>query len=221
MKSKAKTALDVVLSEFDPIEGKSVLDVGCGNGEMYQKLEEAGAEWRGIDPYPESGEVPVDLGHAEDMPYESDKFDAVICVNALHHIPVSAMSMALSEIARVLRPDGTLVVIEPRPDGQLSRVLACVDDETEIRNAAQVAMDQTKVLHEVAAYEYDRVEQYPDFEVFCARIGSVSAERSTAVAAKRDVLANVFEATAGSAMGKRTLSQPMLVRVFQPLRRAD
>ncbi len=212
------TALDVILSELDPIAGKCVLDVGCGPGAFCHKLEAVGVRWCGIDPFP-GGNVAADVGYAEDMPYESGRFNAAICVNALHHVSVSAMPEALREIARVLRFDGILVVIEPKPDGALSRVLASVDDETEIRKAAQAAMDDTTAFDEIRAYEYDRVARYVDFNMFCACIGSVSVERAKLVVAQRDRLAMAFEAIAGTdTAGDRTLEQPMSVRVLRPRR---
>ena len=45
-----------------------------------------------------------------DMPFEAASFDAVICVEALEH--AVKVEEAIRELARVLRPGGTLVLID-------------------------------------------------------------------------------------------------------------
>lgn len=58
--------------------------------------EQSGVEWR--------------LGKAEHLPLPSGRFDVVTCTNAFHL--VADQLVALSELRRVLRPGGTLVLID-------------------------------------------------------------------------------------------------------------
>ena len=216
MTNTPRTALDVILDELAPLTGRRVLDVGCGKGGLRAPLEQAGALWRGLDPVPAGDTATIDAAPAEEMPYPDDHFDAAICVNALHHVPVPAMPRALSEVARVLRPGGRLVVIEPRASGALSRVIAVVDDETEIRNAAQAAMDETPALAPMLAYDYPRIERYADFDAFCDSLTAVDPERAGLIDARRTALRQAFDRHTSAADGVFTLSQPMSVRVFRP-----
>jgi|RhiMethySRZTD1v2_1073278.scaffolds.fasta_scaffold00780_20 SAM-dependent methyltransferase len=47
----------------------------------------------------------------ESLPFPSESFDRALCLNALHHVP--DVGAALREVARVLGPQGRLVLVEP------------------------------------------------------------------------------------------------------------
>src|SRR6056297_12619 len=211
-----RNALSVIVQELDPIRGLSVLDVGCGAGGLRAALEKAGAIWRGVDPFPTTQTDQIDTAPAQAMPYDDAAFDAAICVNALHHVPGPAMPDALAEIARVLRPGGRLVVIEPKASGPLSQVIALIDDETDIRTAAQAAMDTTTALVQLNAYDYPRIERYADFQAFCDSLTAVAPARGTQITTHRDALNRAFLQHAARNDDGFMLSQPMSLRVFRP-----
>ncbi len=51
--------------------------------------------------------VAVDQGDATELPYEDNRFSAVVCFTMLHHIPVAAdQDRVFAQVARVLRPGG-------------------------------------------------------------------------------------------------------------------
>ena len=96
-----------------------VLDVGCGTGVLLERLGSAhpGLALHGVDPTEamldrarERCAERVDLkrGEAEALPFGDGEFDVVLSVSALHYF--SDPRRAISEMARVLRPGGTLVV---------------------------------------------------------------------------------------------------------------
>lgn len=100
----------------DCFRGQRILDVGCGPLPLALGFTEC--EVYGVDPlideYIRSG-FPLDRyssrmrylrGSAERIPAEDGFFDAVISVNAIDH--VDDFAAAAREIARVLRPGGTL-----------------------------------------------------------------------------------------------------------------
>lgn len=52
--------------------------------------------------------VRFERGDAEDLPYESDSFDVVVCRLAFHHF--EDPSLVMEEMARVCRPNGTIAI---------------------------------------------------------------------------------------------------------------
>ncbi len=48
------------------------------------------------------------------LPYSGDSFDGVFCINMLEHVP--DVNRVMAEIARVLAPNGRLVVVTPNGD---------------------------------------------------------------------------------------------------------
>lgn len=99
--------------------GAKTLDLGCGGGFMAEALAKRGAVVTGIDPAVaainaaqnhariESLEVSYLTGVGEDLPFEDDHFDVVVCVDVLEH--VSNLDATLDEVARTLRPGGIFV----------------------------------------------------------------------------------------------------------------
>ena len=100
-------------------KGKSVLDLGCAGGFMAEALAEKGASVTGIDPAAQAIEaakvhatqsglqISYDVGVGEALPSEDASFDAVVCVDVLEY--VSDLPQVISEITRVLRPEGTFL----------------------------------------------------------------------------------------------------------------
>ena len=99
--------------------GLGVLDLGCAGGFMAEALTFKGARVTGIDPASQAIEaararaksigqpIRYDVGVGEDLPYENESYDAVVCVDVLEH--VSDVTKVLSEVARVLKPGGVFL----------------------------------------------------------------------------------------------------------------
>ena len=102
----------------------TVADVGCGSGELLFELARGGWKAIGVDPepaVPEGPEYRVLRGRAESLPLADGSADAVVlqCVFSL-----CEPEETVKELARVLRPEGTLVVADlyarsgaEKPDG--------------------------------------------------------------------------------------------------------
>lgn len=102
---------------------KKILDFACGNGENGIFAAECGAECVGIDISPEgvrnANKNAAQAGVAdrcrfvemdgENLTFENDTFDLGVEYGALHHVDLDA---ALSELARVLKPEGEMICIE-------------------------------------------------------------------------------------------------------------
>jgi ubiquinone/menaquinone biosynthesis C-methylase UbiE len=101
--------------------GREALELGCGTGLFLDQVAESGASLHGLDlsvdllalarpRLANRGNVRLQCGNAEQMPFPDASFDAVYGSSVLHHLDLDA---ALREVHRVLRPDGRLVFAEP------------------------------------------------------------------------------------------------------------
>jgi len=107
----------VLLSFIGGNSANRVLEVGCGTGHWLAFLESHGYSVSGMDPSPQMLEQARDhvtsgdlkQGHADKIPWEDDSFDQLFCINAVHHFEEKAKF--LSEACRVLRNDGSLLIV--------------------------------------------------------------------------------------------------------------
>lgn len=101
------------------------LDVGCGTGRLLAFLHEAwpGIRWSGLDLSPpylaearrligRTARVKLVEGAAETLPFEESSLDLVVSSFLLHELPADIRQAALKEMARVLKPDGLVVVVD-------------------------------------------------------------------------------------------------------------
>jgi SAM-dependent methyltransferase len=121
--------------DFDRLglrRGDRVLDMGCGAGrhafEMYRRggdviaFDQDGDElarvldlfgaMRDAGEVPDGAEADIKQGDALSLPFADAEFDRVVAAEVLEHIPDD--EAAIAELARVLRPGGTMAVTVPR-----------------------------------------------------------------------------------------------------------
>lgn len=111
----------LILELAGRLSGKSVLDVGCGDGTLLSIFCGAGAALAaGCDPdarmIAKAAERSAPLGHrsaflcgrAENLPFHDRSFDIVTAVTVLSF--VRERVRAVQEMARVLRPGGRIVI---------------------------------------------------------------------------------------------------------------
>lgn len=121
-----------------PPPGARILDLGCGTGTFAAMMarENPGCAVVGIDPDPDvlavaerkaarsGARVELRVAGAEALPFEADSFDTVTSTLAFHHLPPVVKRAALREALRVLRPGGSLLILDfGRPDGALQAIL--------------------------------------------------------------------------------------------------
>lgn len=95
-----------------------VLDVGCGPGHWTAFLHDAGVDVRGIDPVPRFithartafPGIDVSLGSVLDIEADDASHGGVLAWYSLIHLEPPRLMPALREIARVLRPRGTVLI---------------------------------------------------------------------------------------------------------------
>lgn len=119
--------------------GRQVLDLGCAGGFMAEALVKMGAVVTGIDPAAQAIDaararaenvgqsIRYDVGVGENLPYDTDAFDVVVCVDVLEH--VQDLHQVLREVARVLRPGGLFLydTINRNPIARLAAITMAED----------------------------------------------------------------------------------------------
>jgi len=113
-----------ILKNLDGIDfnRKSVLEIGLGQGADGEQIVRRGGIYSGADLTEESvkrvkmrfslHDLPFDRieqASALDLPFDDSSFDIVLSHGVLHHIP--EIKKAQAELARVLKPDGKLIVM--------------------------------------------------------------------------------------------------------------
>jgi ubiquinone/menaquinone biosynthesis C-methylase UbiE len=163
-------------AEYKIFEGldlkeKSVLEVGCGTGQLSEFLAEKCKSFQGIDLSEEAiseaknrtrkGKFLVADG--QDLPFENAKFDLVVFSKSLHHLK---QGLALKEAARVLKPSGEMIIIEPAIDTEFQKLLRPLQDEREaLLGAARAITNSGLVVTSRDVIESP--QKFVDFEDLC------------------------------------------------------
>ncbi|HLE72391.1 MAG TPA: methyltransferase domain-containing protein [Vicinamibacteria bacterium] len=88
-----------------------ILDVGAGEGALVERYRGRGGDILGVDSAYESPNVRrADL---LSLPFDCGAFDTALCLDVLEHVGLLDQPRALSEIARVLKPGGGLLLSVP------------------------------------------------------------------------------------------------------------
>ncbi len=117
------------LDRYLPARGL-LLDLGAGLGHLAEAVRNAGAGrhcvaldpvWSPPPPLAARlqrggcGSLQAMYADGRALPFRARSFDAVWCAFVLHHLTVPFQEQILTEVARVLRPGGTFVLIEDTP----------------------------------------------------------------------------------------------------------
>jgi SAM-dependent methyltransferase len=117
-----------IVTLLGPTEGLRCLDLGSDNGVVSLLLRRAGGAWDSADLTDEAvtsirslvGERAARCD-GDRLPYDDARFDRVVVVDMLEHVPDE--SAFVSELARVTRPGGVLLVNTPHLKHTLLRRL--------------------------------------------------------------------------------------------------
>lgn len=100
-------------------EDANVVDIGCGNGRLYEVLQGKVHHYEGIDiseeliaiaqkKYPNTT---FQTGDATNLPYQDNSFNTSISLAVLHHIPsIQLREKFFTELYRVTQPNGLIIV---------------------------------------------------------------------------------------------------------------
>lgn len=153
-----------IAGELEKEDYQDLLDCGCGTGPMISLLYEKdpSKHYTGIDLTPRMIEVGksknlagVDwvVGDCENLPFEENSFDAIICSNSFHHYPNP--QKFFDSVKKVLRPGGRLILQDYTAPGPILWLM----NHTEMPLANLVGHG------DVAAYSLAQIKD------FCSRAG--------------------------------------------------
>ena len=133
----------------------SVVDIGCGTGYFARRIARAvGPEGAvvGVDPSQPlldfaQQHAPANCSFrnagAEDLPFDDASFDVVVSSLAFHHFPVDRRADAVTEMFRVARPGGRLLVADfSPPSGRVvNRILSVIAADAMLHDNSQELRD--------------------------------------------------------------------------------
>lgn len=124
------TARRPILAMCEPVAGAQVLDLGCGEGYCARALRERGAAR--VDGLDVSGRM-IDAARAQELhealgglhyhegdaadlsDFESGRFDLVVAIFLFNYLTIEDMQRTMSEVRRVLTPQGRFIFSVPHP----------------------------------------------------------------------------------------------------------
>ena len=112
-----RSGLDFLVRHLSALPRGRVLDVGCGDGQILQFMQNLGWTAEGVDFDPIAVEnarqkgLRVHAGTLQSLAAPSDSFDALILSHVIEH--VHEPGELLRECHRLLKPNGRLIILTP------------------------------------------------------------------------------------------------------------
>ena len=188
--NQAQKAVVERIQHHVPLHEKRVLEVGCGNGRLTAGLAPMAQSMVAIDPdevrlAQAQAAIPgVDflVGSGESLAFADKSFDVVLFLLSLHH---QESIKALQEAYRVVRPEGTALVVEICGDGQFEQLCRLFHDESQQQKAAQQAIGEspfTRIHQETLRTEW----VFENKEALCSGLSTyydapLTTERTTQI----------------------------------------
>ena len=164
------------LGRLAPWTGRVILDLGCGTGFWLPRYAELAASVIGVEPDPEllaaarsrPGGASVLHGSAEHIPLPDNSVDVVHARFAYFFpSPQNDCSAGLAEVQRVLRPGGSLLVIDnDQLDGEFADLLQAANASAGQGEGAYIAnwwRDRgASTEHVMSSWRFDSAQDLAD-----------------------------------------------------------
>lgn len=152
-----------LITEFmGELSGKTVLDMGCGDGsDLETDINKGAAKVIGIDPseYMVSlakerlqNKAQIILGEYDDIPLADNSVDIVVGRYSMHYL--YTLDDAYEEIHRVLKPGGSFIILVPQP---ASDVFMAQEKDEKGRTIIAIPLYNNKVT---VRYPIHTMEEY-------------------------------------------------------------
>lgn len=113
--------LKIVFDFLERHNHATVLDVGCGPGMMAEYCVDRKFEFFGIDisekminecvnKFGHIDSTHFSVGKIQNLEFPNTFFDLVLCMGVLEYVDADEIDDAVSEMARVLKPGGTIII---------------------------------------------------------------------------------------------------------------
>ena len=119
------TVYKKLIAQAELGDGMRVLEIGCGTGNLTTCAKRAcpGADVTGSDPDPKAlaraqrkvrgmAGIRFERGYGQELPYGDGEFDRALSSMMLHHLDDDVKAKTAAELHRVLRPGGTLHIVD-------------------------------------------------------------------------------------------------------------
>lgn len=142
------------------LDNKNILEIGCGDAAITRLIAKTGEARTIIATEMDTvqhetnlqikdlSNVDFILSGCEKIPAEDNAFDIVLMFKSFHHVPPNLMKQALSEVRRVLKPNGFAYISEPIFAGAFNEILRLFHDEEKVRQAAFDTIKQGVDAHD-------------------------------------------------------------------------
>jgi len=176
-----QTLDEIYLIETLNLDNKTILELGCGNASMTKQLAFNGSNRKiiacEVDELQHKKNLNLNieniefkLNSAQDIKLEDECIDMIFMFKSFHHIPHDLMKKALSEIKRVLKPNGLVYISEPLFMGEQNELIAMFHDEEQVRIDAfehikeAVESEKFKLFREIFFQTEIVYENFEDFK---------------------------------------------------------
>ena len=148
------------MESIGDIEGKKVLEYGCGNGWFTKKLAENGAEVWAFDISDEAikrtyefmtrlkleNKLHLSQMSAEKLTYDSEMFDIAVGNAILHHVDLAA---SLKELNRVLKDGGKAFFTEPLGHNPILNIYRLLTPQLRSKDEKPLSFKQYDMIHDI------------------------------------------------------------------------